>query len=48
MLSEFARKYARVFLEPLARFISRTDLSPNVITVIGFVLMVGVAITERR
>ena len=44
MLSEFARKYARVFLEPLARFISRTDLSPNVITVIGFVLMVGVAI----
>jgi CDP-diacylglycerol--glycerol-3-phosphate 3-phosphatidyltransferase len=44
MLSEAARKYARVFLEPLARFISRTGISPNVITVIGFILMIGVAI----
>jgi len=44
MLSEAARKYARVFLEPLARFISRTGISPNVITVIGFVLMIGVAV----
>ena len=44
MLSEVARKYARVFLEPLARFISRTGISPNVITVIGFILMIGVAV----
>jgi len=44
MLSEAARKYTRVFLEPLARFISRTGISPNVITVIGFVLMIGVAV----
>lgn len=44
MLSETVRKYAKVFLEPLARFISRTGLSPNVITVIGFVLMIGVAV----
>ncbi len=48
MLSEVVRKYARVFLEPLARFISRTGLSPNVVTVIGFVLMVGVAIVLDR
>ena len=44
MLSEIVRKYARVFLEPLARLISRTGISPNVITVIGFILMIGVAI----
>ncbi len=43
MLSEVVRKYSRTFLEPLARFISRTGLSPNIITVIGFLLMVGVA-----
>lgn len=43
MLSEIARKYSRVFLEPLARFISTTGVSPNVVTIIGFILMVGVA-----
>jgi CDP-diacylglycerol--glycerol-3-phosphate 3-phosphatidyltransferase len=43
MLSDIVRKYARVFLEPMARFISWTGLSPNVVTVIGFVLMIGVA-----
>ncbi|MCB0195816.1 MAG: CDP-alcohol phosphatidyltransferase family protein [Anaerolineae bacterium] len=43
MLSEIARKYSRSFLEPLARFISTTGVSPNFITIIGFVLMVGVA-----
>ena len=43
MLSELVRKHARVFLEPVARFISWTGLSPNVITIIGFVLMIGVA-----
>jgi len=43
MLSEAARKYSRIFLEPLARFISATGVSPNVITVTGFFLMVIVA-----
>ena len=48
MFSEAARKYSRVFLEPLARFISATGVSPNVITVIGFLLMIGVAIVLAR
>lgn len=43
MLSEIVRKYSRKFLEPLARFISATGVSPNVITLTGFLLMVGVA-----
>jgi len=43
MLSEVVRKYSLKFLEPLARFISATGVSPNVVTVIGFFLMVGVA-----
>ncbi len=43
MLSELVRKHSRIFLEPLARLISRLNISPNVITVIGFLLMVGVA-----
>jgi CDP-diacylglycerol--glycerol-3-phosphate 3-phosphatidyltransferase len=43
MLNELARKYSRKFLEPLARFISATGVSPNVVTVTGFVLMIGVA-----
>ena len=48
MLSEIVRKHARVFLEPIARFISWTGLSPNVITIIGFVLMIGVAFVLAR
>ena len=48
MLSDVVRKYSRIFLEPLARFISRTGISPNVITVIGFLLMVGVAFVLAR
>ena len=43
MLSELVRKHARVFLEPVARFISWTGISPNLVTIIGFVLMIGVA-----
>jgi len=43
MFSDIARKYSRSFLEPLARFISTTGVSPNVITIAGFILMVGVA-----
>lgn len=48
MLSEAVRKYSRIFLEPLARFISATGVSPNIITVTGFVLMVGVAFVLAR
>jgi len=48
MLSDVVRKYSRIFLEPLARFISRTGISPNVITFIGFLLMVGVAFVLAR
>lgn len=44
MLTDLARKYSRFFLEPIASFISRTKISPNVITMIGFALMVGNAI----
>ncbi len=43
MLSELARKYSRFFLEPIARFIGWTQISPNVISVVGFLLTVGVA-----
>lgn len=43
MFSEVVRKYSRIFLEPLARFISATGISPNVVTITGFLLMIGVA-----
>lgn len=48
MFSEVVRKYSRIFLEPIARFISYTGISPNVITVTGFVLMIGVAVVLAR
>lgn len=48
MFSELARKYSRTFLEPIARFISLTGISPNVITLTGFILMIGVAIVLAR
>ncbi|MDX1521944.1 MAG: CDP-alcohol phosphatidyltransferase family protein, partial [Anaerolineae bacterium] len=44
MLSDLARKYSRSFLEPIARFISQTGVTPNVITITGFILMIGVAL----
>jgi CDP-diacylglycerol--glycerol-3-phosphate 3-phosphatidyltransferase len=44
MLTDYVRKYTRVILEPMARFVSWTGVSPNIITVIGFVLTVGVAV----
>lgn len=43
MLTQWARRSSRAILEPVARFVSRTGISPNVITVIGFLLTVGVA-----
>jgi len=44
MLTELARKYSRFFLEPIARFVGWTGISPNLITVIGFILTIGVAV----
>jgi CDP-diacylglycerol--glycerol-3-phosphate 3-phosphatidyltransferase len=43
MFSETVRKYSRAFIEPIARLFGRTGISPNVLTVVGFFLMVGVA-----
>jgi CDP-diacylglycerol--glycerol-3-phosphate 3-phosphatidyltransferase len=42
-LTDLARKWMRWLLEPLARLINRTGVSPNLLTVMGFVLTVGVA-----
>jgi CDP-diacylglycerol--glycerol-3-phosphate 3-phosphatidyltransferase len=44
MLTEAARKYFRILYEPPARFISTLGVSPNVLTVFGFLLMVGIAV----
>ncbi len=44
MFTEAARKYFRILYEPPARFFSTLGISPNVVTVIGFFLMVGIAI----
>jgi CDP-diacylglycerol--glycerol-3-phosphate 3-phosphatidyltransferase len=41
--TDLARRWMRWLLEPLARLISRTGISPNLLTVIGFVFTVGVA-----
>jgi CDP-diacylglycerol--glycerol-3-phosphate 3-phosphatidyltransferase len=42
-LTDLARKWMRWLLEPLARLVIRTGISPNLLTVMGFVLTVGVA-----
>jgi CDP-diacylglycerol--glycerol-3-phosphate 3-phosphatidyltransferase len=42
-LTDLVRKWMRWLLEPLARLINRTGISPNLLTVMGFVLTVGVA-----
>ena len=43
MFTAIVRKHIRRFLEPLARFINARGISPNVVTVAGFIMMVGVA-----
>jgi CDP-diacylglycerol--glycerol-3-phosphate 3-phosphatidyltransferase len=43
VLTDLVRRWMRWLLEPLARLINRTGISPNLLTVIGFVLTVGVA-----
>jgi CDP-diacylglycerol--glycerol-3-phosphate 3-phosphatidyltransferase len=44
MFTEAARKYFRILYEPPARFFSTLGISPNVITMFGFLLMIGIAI----
>jgi CDP-diacylglycerol---glycerol-3-phosphate 3-phosphatidyltransferase len=44
MLTEVARKYFRILYEPPARLFSAWGISPNVVTIFGFFLMVGIAI----
>ena len=43
MLTEIARKYSRYILEPLARSISSLGVTPNILSIVGFLLTVGVA-----
>lgn len=44
MFTDVARKYLRFLYEPPARLFSTLGVSPNVVTVIGFLLMVGIAV----
>ncbi|MBE7554370.1 MAG: CDP-alcohol phosphatidyltransferase family protein [Anaerolineales bacterium] len=44
MFTEAARKYFRILYEPPARLFSSLGVSPNVITMVGFLLMVGIAV----
>lgn len=42
-LTDWARKWGAGILEPIARLIARTGVSPNAVTVTGLVLNIGVA-----
>ncbi|MCK6628054.1 MAG: CDP-alcohol phosphatidyltransferase family protein [Anaerolineae bacterium] len=44
MFTDAARKYLRFLYEPPARLFSTLGVSPNVVTVVGFLLMIGIAI----
>ena len=48
MFTEVARKYFRILYEPPARFMSAWGVSPNVVTIFGFFLMVGIAVVLAR
>ena len=43
MISQWMRRVTRWFLVPAARFIGRMGISPNLLTLTGFVLNIGVA-----
>jgi len=43
MFGEIVRKHSQFFLKPMARFFSVLGISPNMLTIVGFLLMVGVA-----
>jgi CDP-diacylglycerol--glycerol-3-phosphate 3-phosphatidyltransferase len=44
MLTDRVRQWSRGIINPVARLVSKTGISPNGITVIGFLLMVGVGL----
>lgn len=44
MLTDFARKSARELLNAVARFFNRLGLTPNILTVIGFLLVCLIAL----
>lgn len=44
MFTDAARKYLRFLYEPPARLFSAWGVSPNIVTIVGFLLMVGIAI----
>lgn len=44
MFGEMVRKHSQFLLQPLARFFGTIGISPNTLTIAGFVLMVGVAV----
>ena len=43
MLSQLVRKYSQKFIDPVAHFFSTKKISPNAITIVGFLLMSIVA-----
>ena len=43
MFGETVREYSQFFLQPLARFFKATGITPNGLTILGFILMIGVA-----
>lgn len=43
-LTDYARKWGRYIVEPIARALARLRIPPNVVTVSGFVLNIGVGI----
>ena len=44
MLTDRVRQWSRGIINPIAGLVSKTGISPNGITVIGFLLMVGVGV----
>lgn len=44
MFGETVRKHSQFFLQPMARFFNATGITPNGLTILGFVLLVGVAV----
>jgi CDP-diacylglycerol--glycerol-3-phosphate 3-phosphatidyltransferase len=43
-LSDHMRRYGKVILDPVGRAIARTGITPNMLTLVGFLLNVGVAL----
>lgn len=44
MLTDMVRQWSRGIIDPLARFVGRIGVSPDGVTLVGFVLMVGVGL----